>query len=256
MSFAFMPFYTGDYHRDTRHLTPEEHGIYILLLIHCWDQKGPVPIDERRQSGIVNARSGGEIESLRRVLKEFFVLMDDGWYNERMTIEVARAEQVSSVRRKGGLEKARRYRQNVIAASHRAQAEHEQNTSITGAGTPTPTPTPTTTKTKAKTQARAARVPSGDLPEWLKPEDWQAYLDHRNKLRKPMTDEAQRRAIAELDKLRGHGNSAGAVIQQSLLRGWVGLFPVKDQPGSSADQASRVAALLFREPQSDGVIDG
>lgn len=103
MSFANMPLYTGDYLRDTRHLTPEEHGIYLLLLMHCWDQKGPVPLDERKQAGIVNARSGGEIESLRRVLGEYFVQMEDGWYNPRMQAEVAKAEALSSKNRANGL---------------------------------------------------------------------------------------------------------------------------------------------------------
>jgi hypothetical protein len=30
MSFAYLPLYTGDYIRDTRHLTPLRHGIYLL----------------------------------------------------------------------------------------------------------------------------------------------------------------------------------------------------------------------------------
>jgi uncharacterized protein YdaU (DUF1376 family) len=102
LSFAFLPLYTGDYLRDTRHLTTEEHGAYVLMLMHCWDQKGPVPLDERKQSGICNARSGGEIESMRRVLSEFFVKMDDGWYNHRMQEEVVKSEMVSKNRSKAG----------------------------------------------------------------------------------------------------------------------------------------------------------
>lgn len=133
MSFAYMPIYTGDYIRDTKHLTPEEHGIYILMLIHCWDQKGPVPLDERRQCGIVNARSGGEVESMRRVLSEFFVKMDDGYYNNRIMKEVAKFEGISQVRRKGGLEKARKMRDMVNDAVRGAQAEHKHSTSTTQA---------------------------------------------------------------------------------------------------------------------------
>lgn len=95
MSFAYLALFTGDYLRDTRHLTPEEHGCYLLLLMYCWDQKGPVPLDERKQAGIVNARSGGELESLRRILGEFFVKMEDGWYNPRMEKEVEKVSQLS-----------------------------------------------------------------------------------------------------------------------------------------------------------------
>lgn len=83
MSFQYMPFYTGDYLHDTRHLTPMKHGIYVLLLMFCWDQKGPLPLDEQECAGIASCRSGDEIKAMRRVLNEFFIRMEDGWYNKR-----------------------------------------------------------------------------------------------------------------------------------------------------------------------------
>jgi uncharacterized phage protein (TIGR02220 family) len=102
MSFAYLALYTGDYLRDTRHLSCSEHGIYLLLLMHCWDSRGPVPLDERKQCGICGARSGDEIEALRRVLNEFFVQMDDGWYNSRMQREVERSQAISAARSDAG----------------------------------------------------------------------------------------------------------------------------------------------------------
>ena len=81
MSFAYMPLYTGDYLRDTRHLTPMKHGVYLLLLAHCWDQKGPVPLDEQEAAGIANCRSADEIDALRYILNRYFVRMNDGWHS-------------------------------------------------------------------------------------------------------------------------------------------------------------------------------
>lgn len=104
MSFQFLPFFTGDYLRDTRHLSCSEHGIYCLFLMACWDSRGPLSLDERRLQGICNARSGDEIEAMRRVLTEFFVLMEDGWYNLRMLREIEKADGVS--RRRGAAGKA------------------------------------------------------------------------------------------------------------------------------------------------------
>jgi uncharacterized protein YdaU (DUF1376 family) len=97
-----MPVYTGDYLRDTQHLSCSEHGIFLKLLMYCWDQKGPAPIDERRLCGIVNARSGDEIEAMRRVLAEFFIRMEDGYYNKRMQTEVERASSISIARSAAG----------------------------------------------------------------------------------------------------------------------------------------------------------
>ena len=97
MSYAYMALFTGDYLRDTRHLTPQKHGIYLLLLMYCWDTRGPAPLDEQECAGISNCRSADEVESLRYVLERYFVHMNDGWYNARMVKEIEKAEALSSV---------------------------------------------------------------------------------------------------------------------------------------------------------------
>ena len=128
MSFAYLPLYTGDYRRDTAHLDCAEHGIYLLLLMHCWDSKGPIPLDERKQAGICGARSGSEIEALRRVLREFFVRMDDGWYNRRIQRELERAEAISGKRKLAGRK------------GFQAKAKHLLSKSRANASIPTPIP--------------------------------------------------------------------------------------------------------------------
>lgn len=140
MSFAFMPLYTGDYQRDTQHLDCCEHGVYLKLLMHCWDQKGPAPLDERRLCGIVNARSGSEIEALRRVLSEYFVKMEDGFYNPRMDREIARANIISKSRSAAGRNGYKSLKNKMRVAI----AQQVPNTCPASA--PTPTPTTTTTK--------------------------------------------------------------------------------------------------------------
>lgn len=156
MSFAFLPLYTGDYLRDTQHLSCSEHGIFVKLLMHCWDQRGPVPLDERKQCGIVNARSADEIEALRRVLSEFFVRCDDGWYNSRMQRELERANAISEKRaacgqlggrpRKSSGRKGLPVDSNLlISKAEKPIAKQEQAIAKQVPQTPTPTTTPTTT---------------------------------------------------------------------------------------------------------------
>ncbi len=97
-----MPFYTGDYRRDTQHLSMMEHGAYMLMLAHCWDLRGPLPLDERRVFGICNARSNEEMGAVRHILAEFFTRMDDGHYNRRIQLEIERADALSSKRSSAG----------------------------------------------------------------------------------------------------------------------------------------------------------
>lgn len=150
MSFQYMALFTGDYIRDTRHLTPEEHGVYLGLLIYCWDQKGPVPLDERKQCGIVNARSGGEIESLRRVLSEFFVRMEDGYYNARMDREITKCEAISSKRKDAGIKGYQ-----SLAAKRRANAQQVPDTCLASAAIPIPIPIPKEEKRNVRFQRTA-----------------------------------------------------------------------------------------------------
>jgi uncharacterized protein YdaU (DUF1376 family) len=98
MSFAYMPFYTGDYYRDTRHLSMLQHGAYRQLLDHCWDQKGPLPLDETRCYRICGAVSKEEQDAVRSVIDEFFTRMEDGHYNRRMQLEIEKCNSISGAR--------------------------------------------------------------------------------------------------------------------------------------------------------------
>lgn len=167
MSFQYFPLYTGDYLRDTRHLSPCEHGIYLLLLMHCWDQKGPAPLDERKMLGICNARSSDEIAALRRVIEEFFVRMDDGYYNKRMSAEVRKAEVITAQKRSAA---DKRWSND---APHNARALHVDSTCNADAMHVEQTidldhrPYPKTTTTEADAapakpkRSRGSRLPAG-----------------------------------------------------------------------------------------------
>lgn len=154
MSFAFLPLYVGDYLKDTQHLTPQKHGVYLKLLMHCWSIQGPVPLDEQEAAGIANCRSADEIDSLRYVLSRYFTKMEDGWYQKRMQLEIERAENLSERRssagRKGYEAKAKSLEKKYIQASAKQVLSKSQAIASTPTPTPTPTLTPTPTSRKEK----------------------------------------------------------------------------------------------------------
>lgn len=65
-----------------------------------------------------------------------------------------------------------------------------------------------------------------EVPEWVPGDAWKAWLEVRPKVKAPNTPRALTLAIRELEKLRADGHDPRAVLEQSTVRGYRGLFPV------------------------------
>lgn len=86
-----------------------------------------------------------------------------------------------------------------------------------------------------------------ELPSWLDEKDWNDFLQHRKDMKAKMSIVAQTRAIRELEKLRSAGNDVKDVINQSIVRGWKGLFGVKTNGGfKNGTHKESNAELNFR----------
>lgn len=51
--FPCLPFWTDAYLGDTTHLTTQDHGAYLLLLMAMWRRNGQVPDDDKDLARIV-----------------------------------------------------------------------------------------------------------------------------------------------------------------------------------------------------------
>jgi hypothetical protein len=65
------------------------------------------------------------------------------------------------------------------------------------------------------------------LPDFLDPEVWKEFKKYRQNGKTKFTEYAQKLAINKLTKLKAEGNDPNEVIKQSILMGWLGLFPLK-----------------------------
>lgn len=79
-------------------------------------------------------------------------------------------------------------------------------------------------------------------PDWLSPEIWQGFVDHRQRIRKPMTDRAKRLIVTELEGLRRAGHDPNECLDRSIAAGWAGVFPPKP------DGAAGRPAETHRQP--------
>ena len=71
------------------------------------------------------------------------------------------------------------------------------------------------------------------LPDWVPASTWSEFEDFRTEIGKPLTPTSRTAVLRELGRLRGEGHDPQAVIEQSVLRGWHGPYPLRRQ-GQSA----------------------
>lgn len=89
-STPWMPFYPADYLADTRRLTTEQHGAYLLLLMDSWSS-GALPDDD----AVLARVAGLDAESWARtrpVLAGYFEIADGKWVHARIEREREHAQ--------------------------------------------------------------------------------------------------------------------------------------------------------------------
>lgn len=118
-----MPFYTGDYRKDTSHLKPVEHAAYLMLLFAYWDHGGPLPCDSERLRRAAQADLKGW-PKVMAVVATFFEEVDGHWVHHRVELELAKAKARSEIARSKGKASG--------AARKRTGVEPELNRGSTG----------------------------------------------------------------------------------------------------------------------------
>ena len=80
--------FTEDFIAGTQHLSAQSLGIYIRLLCFNWNKRcAGIPKDKETQYRIASCFTNSECSSCDNVIKEFFVLVNDHYQNERQLQE-------------------------------------------------------------------------------------------------------------------------------------------------------------------------
>ena len=89
----WMPLYVSDYMADTAHLSVEEHGAYLLLIMNYW-HNGGLPNDEEKLRRIAKMTARQWARSAE-TLKSFFQIP---WKHKRIDEELAHVIEISNKR--------------------------------------------------------------------------------------------------------------------------------------------------------------
>lgn len=94
--------WSGDYMRDTAHLSLIEHGAYTLLLDVYYATERPLPSDKTQLYRIAHAVTPAEKKAVDSVIRQFFVIDGDLCRNPRADKEIANdAHRIASARENG-----------------------------------------------------------------------------------------------------------------------------------------------------------
>lgn len=147
---TWMPFYVGDYLRDTGRLTTENHGAYLLLLFDYWTSREPLPDDDDQLAAIVRLPVAKWLKA-RKVIANYFTVADGVWRHKRVDAEIERANGISKVRQAAG--------KNGGAAKANAVANAKQ----TGEQKPTPSPSQSPSEGRPSDAGASSAAPQPDL---------------------------------------------------------------------------------------------
>lgn len=95
-------------------------------------------------------------------------------------------------------------------------------------------------RSEEKRREEKKNISAFALPDWIPHDSWEAWLEVRKKSKAPNTDRALGLAVKELERLRGEGQDVRAVLEQSTLRGWKGVFEVKGRAAVPNESGERI----------------
>lgn len=98
---TWMPFYVGDYLRDTQHLDAEKHGAYFLLILCYWVSGRPLPDDDEHLAAVARMTLK-RWKQIRPVIERFFQIDGGEWCHGRVEEELANATAIVSAKSTGG----------------------------------------------------------------------------------------------------------------------------------------------------------
>jgi uncharacterized protein YdaU (DUF1376 family) len=130
-ALPYMKLFPADYLADTQHLTTEEHGAYLLLLMNYW-QTGK-PLDNRKgQLAKITKLSDERWAIVEQTLRPFFKIKRGIWKHERVDFDIqfvlAKSTKASFAGRVSGVKRANRRSTNVEQTLNHTDTDTDTDT--------------------------------------------------------------------------------------------------------------------------------
>jgi uncharacterized protein YdaU (DUF1376 family) len=125
-ALPYMQFYVADYLADTMHLTTEEHGAYMLLIMNYWQTGKPIP---KKRLACVARMSNDRWNSVEDTLYEFFTEDERGcWKHTRIEQELSKVRAKSNQAKEAG--RASAAKRAAIKAAEKQENSNGRSNSV------------------------------------------------------------------------------------------------------------------------------
>lgn len=209
--------YAADFYMDTVGWSCEEVGLYFRLLMAEW-VNGPLPDDPTRLAKTCQM-------SLKKFQVNFNLLVpkfvkNEGGFLINIRLEKTREKQmqyIESQREKGKIRADKRWEGHVATAIIRLQPDDKPKHA---------------SSSSSSIKNKHIEI---SLPEWIKKPAWESYLEMRKSISAKPTPHAIELIISKLDGLRKAGQDPNAILDQSTMNNWKGVFAIKEAGNGRTD---------------------
>jgi uncharacterized protein YdaU (DUF1376 family) len=214
----YYQFNIGDFALHTSHLTLEEEAIYRRLLDYYYDTELPIP--KETQPVIRRLRLGSHADMTNQILREFFILQDDGWHNLRADIEINDYQNKATTARINGKKGGRPKKTHVQKTQPVILANPDLTQPKANQELLTNNYKPITNNQTIK--SRAAALDYNAWPEQASDQVLKDWLDMRKRLKANVSQTVINSFCTELTKAAASGYSVDQCLSECVTRNWRG----------------------------------
>jgi hypothetical protein len=81
-----------------------------------------------------------------------------------------------------------------------------------------------TTEVKPESEEKDILV----IPDFINLQTWGEFLEMRRRMKRSLTLDGMKLLVGSLEEMRDRGEDVNAVLEQSVVHSWIGVYPVKE----------------------------
>jgi hypothetical protein len=81
-----------------------------------------------------------------------------------------------------------------------------------------------TTEVKPESEEKDILV----VPDFINLQTWGEFLEMRRRMKRSLTLDGMKLLVGSLEEMRDRGEDVNAVLEQSVVHSWIGVYPVKE----------------------------